>query len=178
MRMETEVLMFQKGDYVIYGSEGVCLVEDIGVPDIVGLDRTKTYYKLSPCYRSGTIRTPVDTTILMRPVVTKDCADRLICDIETMNCDLDVPQDQKLAGNFYRDLVRSYDCQKLLSVIKYVFNKQRKFALIKKNLPAVDAKFSKMAEEMVCSELAFVLEKDPKDIKQRIVEALNSVPAV
>lgn len=170
--------MFNVGEYVIYGSEGVCRVEAIGNPGIAGLDKNRTYYTLSPVYRSGKIHTPIDTTIIMRNVVSRDYADRLIEKIKDISTDLDVPKDAKLASLYYRDLVRSYDCPKLLSVIKYVFKKQREFALIKRNLPAVDVKFSKMAEEMLYSEFAFVLGVDPKEIKTRITESFeNSLKA-
>ncbi len=160
--------MFNVGEYVIYGSEGVCLVEAIGSPDIVGLDRTKTYYTLSPVYRCGKIHTPTDTTITMRRVISKDAAEELIESVDKINGDLDVPKDSKLATAFYRDLVRSYECGTLMRVVKHVFTKQREFAALKRNLPAVDVKFSKMAEEMLYSEFAFVLGVEPKDVKTRI----------
>lgn len=166
--------MFERGEYVIYGSEGVCRVENIGNPQIQGLDKSKIYYTLSPFYRRGTIHTPIDTKILMRRVVSKEYASSLIENIKNISYELDVPKDQKLANIFYRDLVRSYDCAKLISIVKYVFNKQREFAQAKKNLPAVDVKFSKMAEEMLCSEFAFVLNDEPKGIKTKIIDAISN----
>ena len=157
--------MFSVDDYVIYGSEGVCRVESIGHPDIAGLDKLKSYYTLSPVYRCGKIYTPVDSTIHMRRVISKDHAQELIGEIKEINCDLDVPKDAKLANVYYRDLVRSYECKKLISVIKYVFSKQREFAAAKRNVPAVDLKFFKIAEDMLYSEFAFVLGIEPKEVK-------------
>lgn len=157
--------MFCVNDYVVYGSEGVCRIEEIGHPDIAGLDRQKSYYTLSPVYRHGKIYTPVDSTILMRKVITKNQAEELIGGINEIESDLDVPKDAKLANVFYRELVRSYECRKLISVIKYVFEKQREFALIKKNMPAVDMKFFKIAEDMLYNEFGFALGIDPKEVK-------------
>ena len=62
--------MFAAGDLVVYGGEGVCRVESVGTPDTSGYDKTKTYYTLAPLYRSGQVMTPVDTCVLMRPVMT------------------------------------------------------------------------------------------------------------
>ena len=33
--------MFQKGDYIIYGGSGVCLVEEVGPMDMAGTVRGK-----------------------------------------------------------------------------------------------------------------------------------------
>ena len=62
--------MFAAGDLVVYGGEGVCRVESVGTPDTSGYDKTKEYYTLAPLYRSGQVMTPVDTRVLMRPVMT------------------------------------------------------------------------------------------------------------
>lgn len=172
--------MFCVNDYVIYGSEGVCRVESIGRPDISGLDRAKDYYTLSPVYRSGKIYTPVDSSILMRSVITKNQAEELIHNIDDISSELDVPKDAKLANIFYRDLVRTYECRKLITLIKYVFEKQRAFAASKRNVPAVDMKFFKIAQEMISNEFGFVLGIDPKDVKEYIIsnrEDRNAVKA-
>ena len=64
--------MFQKGDYIIYGNTGVCQVKDICIPDGISSDSNdKLYYRLAPVYGSGTIYIPVDTSIYMRPVLSR-----------------------------------------------------------------------------------------------------------
>ena len=63
--------MFAAGDLVVYGGEGVCRVESIG-PSGMDYDRSgRLYYHLAPLYRSGTVLTPVDTAVLMRPVMSR-----------------------------------------------------------------------------------------------------------
>lgn len=162
--------MFAINEYVIYGSEGVCKVEAIGHPEISGLDKLKEYYTLLPVYRSGRIYTPTDSSIHMRRVVTRAQAQELIDSIKEISYELDVPKDVKQANIFYRNLVRSYECSKLISIIKYVFIKQREFSLIKRNMPAVDLKFLKIAEDMLYSEFGFALGIEPKDVKNYIVK--------
>ena len=110
--------MFSVNDYVVYGSEGVCKVESIGHPEIAGLDKMKEYYTLSPVYRSGKIYTPVDSNIHMRSVISRNQAEELIGGIKEISGDLDVPKDAKLANVYYRELVRSYECVKLISFSK------------------------------------------------------------
>lgn len=165
--------MFSVNDYVVYGSEGVCQVESIGHPGITGLDEKKSYYTLSPVYRSGKIYTPVDSTILMRSVMTKEEVNELIGMIDTISGELEVPRDIKQANLYYRDLVRTYKCANLISIIKYVTAKQRAFSAIRRNMPAVDVKFLKIAEDMLCSEFGFVLGIDPKEIRSQISECFE-----
>lgn len=50
--------MFAPGDYVIYSVEGVCLVEEAGQLNVPGLERGRSYYRLTPYYRGGVIYTP------------------------------------------------------------------------------------------------------------------------
>ena len=63
--------MFAVGDLVVYGGEGVCRVEKIGPSELRGADKEKLYYTLLPLYRTGQVLTPVDTRVLMRPILTE-----------------------------------------------------------------------------------------------------------
>ena len=70
--------MFAVGDLVVYGGEGVCRVESIGPSGLRYDGGDKTYYHLAPLYRSGTVMTPVDTAVMMRPIISRDRAMELI----------------------------------------------------------------------------------------------------
>ena len=157
--------LFSVNDYVVYGSEGVCRVESIGKKDITGLDKEKEYYTLVPVYKSGKIYTPTDSTIVMRRVITKDQAQKLVAHIKEISYELDVPRDAKLAAAFYKELVRTYECEKLIKVIRHIFQKQRELIPLKKNLPAVDAKYFKMAQDILYGELGFALGIAPNQVK-------------
>ena len=54
--------MYQKGDKVVCGSKGVCIVEEITTLNIPGVDKMREYYILKPLYMaSSTVYLPVDT---------------------------------------------------------------------------------------------------------------------
>ncbi len=166
--------MFNVNEYIVYGSEGVCMVEEIGHPQIVGLDANKQYYTLVPAFRSGKIYTPVDSPILMRRVISKAEANELVCNIPNIPFNLDVPKDFKLAGAYYKELVRTYECEKLVSVIKYIGNRQKELSLIKKGLSALETRYLKTAEDMLYSELGFALGISPSDVKSLIFKTCES----
>lgn len=44
--------MFEKGAYVIYGSNGICIVQDITTLNLTGVDKNRKYYLLKPVYAS------------------------------------------------------------------------------------------------------------------------------
>ena len=52
--------MFQKGDFVVYGHNGICCIQDITTLNISGIDKNRKYYLLKPVSTSkSTIYTPV-----------------------------------------------------------------------------------------------------------------------
>ena len=40
--------MFSVGEYIVYGVEGVCRVEEAGKLKVAGLDKNRAYYRLRP----------------------------------------------------------------------------------------------------------------------------------
>ena len=69
--------MYQVGDLIVYGGTGVCRVMEVG-PQTGG----RLYYTLEPVYGSCRIFTPVENSkVLMRPIVTRQEAERLIDEI-------------------------------------------------------------------------------------------------
>ncbi len=165
--------LFSVNDYVVYGSEGVCRIESIGKKDISGLDKEKEYYTLVPVYKSGRIYTPIDSTIVMRKVITKEQAQKLVAHIKDISSELDVPRDAKLAAAFYKELVRTYECEKLIKIIRHILEKQRELIPLKKNLPAVDTKYFKMAQDILFGELGFALGIAPNQVKGYIEQNCN-----
>ena len=63
--------MFQKNDYVIYGSNGVCKIQDIGPLDMPGIPKERIYYTLVPYYtKDSQIFTPVDSNKVAKGTLT------------------------------------------------------------------------------------------------------------
>ena len=80
--------MFQPGDLVVYGSTGVCRVEEITHPNMTGADRNKAYYLLKPLYQDGVIYTPAENSkVAMRPVISSEEAEELIDLIPTIQAE-------------------------------------------------------------------------------------------
>ena len=64
--------MYQINDVVVYKSNGVCKIEDIGIPDFVSSE--ETYYQIRPFYEQGGkiyVKISNGDTVL-RPTITKE----------------------------------------------------------------------------------------------------------
>lgn len=117
--------MFAAGDLVIYGGEGVCRVESVGMPETEGVDKTRAYYTLSPLYRTGQVMTPVDTGVLMRPVMTPAEADAFLTALPELPAEEPAGASQRAIKDHYHAVVTSYDCGRMAAMIKYTCQRRR-----------------------------------------------------
>lgn len=110
--------MFKKGEYILYGTVGVCQVEGILKPDFSNND--KVYYSLVPKFdQDTTIYIPVDSPkVKMREIMTRQEAEQFILALPSVACkryanDKERPQ-------VYRQVLESGDCVELASMIKEI----------------------------------------------------------
>lgn len=160
--------MFAAGDLVVYGGEGVCRVQGIGAPTISGADKAKLYYTLAPMGRTGQVLTPVDTKVLMRPVISRQEADALIEDLQEL--EIEKPGNTSMRGmkEYYRTVVMSYDCRHMASLIKGICRK-RKWALAHgKKVSQMDERYLKRAEDQFYGELGIALGLAKEDVPDYI----------
>ena len=110
--------MFEVGDKIVYGENGVCTVEKIEPLAMSGASRDKLYYHLRPLIGSGTYYAPVGSGAFMRPVMTREEADALIDampGIEPAIC-----HDNRFnhVDAYYKELFRLHTCEALVAIVK------------------------------------------------------------
>lgn len=154
--------MYQPGQLIIYGGEGVCRVEALGLPDVPGINRQRTYYTLRPLYREGVVYTPVDSPVFMRPVISRAEAEALIARIPAIQPDPCPDSSIRVLSEHYEGFFRSYTCQDLVRLIRTVYLKGRQAAQSRKKLGQIDSRYMLRAEDMLHGELAVAL-SIPKD---------------
>ena len=150
--------MYEIGQLIVYGNEGVCRVEEIGTPKISGVDKHREYYTLAPIYREGKVFTPVDSKVFMRPVITREEALALIDRIPQMTAQVYENSNLRFLNEHYQQCIQDYTCADLLQLIKDVRAKRRRMAERGKKLGLVDERYMKRAEEMLHGELAIALD--------------------
>lgn len=149
--------MYQKGELIIYGGEGVCRVEEIGPITLSGKQTEKIYYTLSPLFREGTVYTPVDTSVFMRPIISKAEAEDLIRQMPSIQAEIYENRNLRFLNEHYQSYLQSHDCTDLAQLIKAVYAKKQYVAKNGKKIGQTDARYMKRAEDMLYSELAVAL---------------------
>lgn len=164
--------MFEKGDFIVYGSNGVCEVKDITTINMEGVSKDRLYYILSPRHRKDSkIFTPVDSEkTVMRAVLTKEEADELINGIPEIE-ELWVSND-KMREEKNKETMRSCDCRDWIKIIKTLYlRKQERIAQGKKTT-TMDEKYLRLAEENLYSELSLVLDIPKEDMEEYITKRM------
>ena len=165
--------MFQAGDFIVYGSTGVCLVEKVGPVDIPGVSKDKLFYTLSPCYESKSkIFTPVDNQkVVMRPVLSRDQALQLIDGIKEIRL-LGI-SDEKKREEEYKASFRKCDCRELVRIIKTIYQRGEKRKAEGKKITSQDERYFHMAEQNLYGELAISLGIGREEVKQFVKERVG-----
>lgn len=110
--------MYEIGDKIIYGENGVCVVEKIAPLEISGASKDKLYYYLRPFTGSGTYFTPVDSGAFMRPVMSRDEAEALIDAIPGIEPAICNDSRFNHVDAFYKELFKQHSCEALVAIVK------------------------------------------------------------
>ena len=163
--------MFQSGDKIVYGSSGVCEVLEVCVPPFAGKhERDRLYYKLQPVGGTEVIYTPVDTTVFMRPVMTRQEAERLILRLPEIREEVCSSHSITLLRQQYDTLFRSHQCEDYVRLAKGIYLKEHSG----KKLGQTDQRYMKRAEDMLNGELAAALDIRPEEVPGYIKKVLES----
>ncbi|NDL68333.1 CarD family transcriptional regulator [Anaerotalea alkaliphila] len=165
--------MYQIGDLIVYDTTGVCHVTDIRKHDLLGTGQERLYYVLKPLFQECVISTPVDNTkVFMRPVISRDEAERLIDSIPSIHVKpYESPVLRELTTH-YDAFLKAHDCAALVELTMSIFTKKQTATSQNKKLGAVDEKYLKRGEDLLFGELsaALQIEKDrvPEYIEARV----------
>jgi CarD family transcriptional regulator len=168
--------MYQNGDLIIYGSSGVCEVQDIITLNLPDGEGEKLHYKLKPLYETYTISTPVDNDkVLMRPVISRREAERLIEIMPTMQVEAYDCESMGDLTRHYEALIRTYDGEELIRLTMSIFNKNQSRIGQKLKPDAIEKRYMKRAEDLLFGECAVALgiprEEVPGYIESKIQSA-------
>lgn len=165
--------MFSIGEYIVYGLNGVCRVEEIGPMNMSGVDSDKIYYTLLPLYTKGSrVFTPVDNQkVVMRPVITKKEACQLIDDMSSID-EIEVVDDKRreLA---YKEAVKSCDCRELIRIINTALKRKEERLAQGKKMSACDERYLKQAQDTLYGEFAISLKIEKGEVQDFITNRVG-----
>ncbi len=165
--------MFKRGDYVVYGTSGVCRVEDVTTMDMKDVPRDRLFYVLAPSgQRGGRIFTPVDNQKTpMRRIMNREEASQLIRQMPDIE-ELWITNEKQREEN-YKQCMKSCDCREWIRIIKTLYLRKMERNAQGKKITATDERYLKMAEEYLYSELEIPLNIPRDQMEQYITEQIT-----
>ena len=160
--------MYKVGDYVVYGTNGVCQVKAVGRMDSSIMDNKREYYTLVPIYsKTGKIYVPVDSEkVFIRKILSKEEAVSFVDEIKDIE-KLWVA-DEKTRENTYKEALRKQDCREYVRIIKTIYSRKEERISENKKVTATDERYFRMAEEQLYGELAVSLSIKKEDVQEYI----------
>jgi len=167
---------FNKGDYVKYSSNGVCLIEDLKIMKSPATGKQTYFYILKPTSgNTSTIYAPVDNEQIlarMRPILSKKEIDNLIYSVRVSG--LQWIDDRKERMKYFKASIINGNIEDLLKIISSIYIKKRELETENKRLSATDDGILKQAESIVNNEFSFALKLSGNQIGEYIRNKLNN----
>ncbi|MBE5957355.1 MAG: CarD family transcriptional regulator [Lachnospiraceae bacterium] len=164
--------MFNKNDYVIYGQNGVCIVEDITENPFEGAPKGKVYYVLFAVGSENKIYVPCDIgNSKMRKVLNKkEAMDLISCitSIEPLEA-----ENEKQLEELYKNAVQSNDCIQLIRLIKCIHYRKKQRLSEGKQMTSTDRKYMDMAENSLYLEMGTALGVKKSEVLPLILEEVS-----
>ena len=162
--------MFEVGDYVVYGYNGVCKVVDFTKMSSPGAREEKEYYVLEPAsHKTGRVFVPIGgNKVTLRRVMTKEEALELLSemkDIEPLVIESDKHREEE-----YKKVMISCDYRQWVRIIKTLYLRMKERQEKGLSVTAMDNRYWKAAEGYLHYELALALDKDVDEIQDYIGE--------
>lgn len=166
--------MFEKGSLVVYSTNGVYRVEDIGAPPDSSIShKERLYYRLVPLHGKGTTYIPTDTKVFIRPVMTKEEARSLIAKIPQVQEDICTSRIQRVLAEQYQASLDSHKNEDLVRLIKTVYKKNLQLVQYGKRLCRTDEQYRRKAEELLYGELSAALDIPYESVEDYIRQEID-----
>lgn len=166
---------FKKGNYVVYGTSGICVVEDITLMSFATGMEKSVYYILKPKSNSGsTVYVPADNEALMsklRNLMTKDEIDSLLMGMRDKEFQWET--DRRFRTENFHEILAQGVTQELLLMIRCLYIRKNELAETGKKLPVTDVNTLKAAEKLVEEEFSYVLGIKKENVAEYIRNLLE-----
>lgn len=164
--------MFQQGQQVIYGGNGVCRIEEITERD-TGVLGVRQVYVIR--LASGlTSYVPVESCVFMRALMTPEEAEQVLSDYPSIGVQSYGGTNSKALSDQYRAVIARHDPHEMLSLYKSLRGKVEQAHRAGKKPGTMDERFAALALEQVVQELSVVLCRPEQEICAKLLEPVTA----
>ena len=165
----------EKGCFVVYGTNGICMIEDVTEMRFAAGMEKNTYYILKPVSaNASTLFVPADNEKLMakmRKLMTKEEIDSLLLGMQGK--EITWTSDRRARNEMFHDIMIKGVTEELLLMIGCIYKRKIELLETNRKLPTTDNNVLKSAEKLVEEEFAHVLGIDKKDVVKYIRNLLE-----
>lgn len=167
--------MFQKGEYVVCGNNGICKVTDISTLNMASAPKGRLYYVLKPVYaEASTVYIPVDNhKISIRPALTEKETHELIAKIPSLE-QIWVEND-KQRENTYKEYLTKNSCEDCVRIIKTIYLRKQDRLAKGQKIIGLDERYLRQAEDLLYGELAIALGIEKQGVQAYITEEIEKL---
>jgi len=166
--------MFQVGDTVLYGTEGVCVIEEITVRKFA--EEEREYFVLKPVHQQGaTFYLPTQVPNLeskLKRVLSADEISELIRAVPKE--ELIWIEDENERRTQYKQILQSGDRLRLITLIKTLYLHRESLKETGRKFHVCDERFMKEAEKLLYDEFSHALHIRPEQVLPFLIEQIES----
>lgn len=168
--------MYKINDVVCYQNYGICQIIDIKELTVMD-NKARKYYFMRKMYDkcdSTIIKIPVDTTNIMRPVITKENAFMLIDSLPSLEPVM--IKDIREREILFKSMISSWKIEEWVKVIKSIYMMRNEYRSSEKPkiMPIIDMKYFEKAESLFNQEMAYALELSEDEIPVYIEKMIEN----
>ena len=164
---------FRKGEYVVYGTQGVYAVEDIA--EVSFSQKGQLFYILQPVSRRhSTVYVPMDKEAAvskLRYPLTKEGVDSLL--EVSKDLSMDWVEDRNQRANAFREILNSGDHTRLLILINCIRARRVYLGAMNKKLSVTDDNVLHSAEQQIKEEFSYSLGIEEEAVGEYVRNALG-----
>lgn len=166
--------MFESGEKIVYGVNGVCTVTGTCISPFGGGD-LRVYYTLQPLDdNASVIYTPAEGgRVIMRPLVSPAEAKTILAEAASYG-ELNI-HSEKQRRDIYRAALASTDPREYIRIIRTVEHRKAIALRTHRHIAITDTEFERGARYCLFNEFAIVLGTTCADIESALKTALGAV---
>lgn len=166
--------MFKKEDIIVYGTYGLCAVEDIRNMSFSKIQMSENYYVLKPLKNANsTYYVPVNNekaVSKLRLPMTKEQIENMLC--SAFEKEYEWKENRQLRDDFFNSVLEKGVSAELVSLINCIYMRKETLAQKGKNISATDKNIFSVAEKMLNEELSYVLGTEEEKVSEYIKDFL------
>ena len=162
--------MFNAGEYIVYGTSGVCLVAEVCTSPFDKRD-TRLFYELRPVVGTAesVIYTPVENDrVPMRPVMSAEAVATLLASIREIP--IITVTEERTRRERYRTALATAIPAEYVAVIKTIRARRAEFMGTQRRIPEFELECESLARRHLLAELSLVLGKTTQETANYIEE--------